>query len=51
RAFSSERLMTNHLQHQMSSRTFQSQTAIGSWFVTPLLPDLSSVASIVKSHM
>ncbi|CAE6455658.1 unnamed protein product, partial [Rhizoctonia solani] len=51
RAFSSGRLMINHLQHQMSSRTFQSQMAIGSWFGTPLLPNLSSVASIVKSYM
>ncbi|KDN47460.1 hypothetical protein RSAG8_03600, partial [Rhizoctonia solani AG-8 WAC10335] len=50
-AFSGGRLMINHLWHQMSSRTFQSQMAIGSWFGTCLLPDFHTVASIVKSHM
>ncbi|KAF8670475.1 hypothetical protein RHS04_08595 [Rhizoctonia solani] len=41
RAFSSGRLVINYIQHQMSSGTFQSQLAIGSWFGTPLVPDLS----------
>ncbi|KAG8687336.1 hypothetical protein FRC11_007416 [Ceratobasidium sp. 423] len=51
RAFSGGRLMINHLQHQMSSRTFQAQMAVGSWFGTPLLPNLSHVASIVEKNM
>ncbi|CUA75984.1 hypothetical protein RSOLAG22IIIB_01988 [Rhizoctonia solani] len=51
RAFSSGRLMINHLQHQVSSQTFQSQMAIGSWFGTPLLPNLHTVASIVQTRM
>ncbi|KAF8694339.1 hypothetical protein RHS03_08203, partial [Rhizoctonia solani] len=42
-AFSSGRLMINYIQHQMSSGTFQSQLAIGSWFGTPLVPDLSTL--------
>lgn len=51
RAFSGGRLMISHLQHQMSSRTFQAQMAIGSWFETPLLPGLSDVSRILEKHM
>ncbi|KAF8593507.1 hypothetical protein BDV93DRAFT_447964, partial [Ceratobasidium sp. AG-I] len=48
RAFSAGRLTINHLQHNMSSRTFQAKMAVGSWYNTPLLPDISSVASILE---
>lgn len=51
RAFSGGRLMINHLQHQMSSRTFQAQMAVGSWFQTPLMPNLTDVSNIISSHM
>ena len=51
RAFSNGRLMMNHLQHQMSSRTFQAQMAVGSWVNTPLLPDLTQAALAVEASM
>ncbi|KAG8698697.1 hypothetical protein FRC08_005760 [Ceratobasidium sp. 394] len=51
RAFSNGRLMVNHLQHQMSSRTFQAKMAVGSWVGTPLLPDLTAVAAAVQATM
>ncbi|QRV95405.1 hAT family dimerization protein [Ceratobasidium sp. AG-Ba] len=51
RAFSGGRLMINHLQHQMSAQTFQAQMAIGAWFGTPLLPDVSYATRIIEKHM
>ncbi|QRW12433.1 hAT family dimerization protein [Ceratobasidium sp. AG-Ba] len=51
RAFSGGRLMMNRLQHRMSTRTFQAQMAIGSWYGTPLLPELDKVAEIIEYHM
>ncbi|KAG8682294.1 hypothetical protein FRC11_015078 [Ceratobasidium sp. 423] len=51
RAFSSGRLTINHLQHQMSTRTFQAQMVIGSWFGTPLLPDINRAAAILETRM
>ncbi|QRV99250.1 hAT family dimerization protein [Ceratobasidium sp. AG-Ba] len=51
RAFSNGRLMVNHLQHQMSSRTFQAKMAVGSWVGTPLLPDLTAAATAVQATM
>ncbi|CAE7107559.1 unnamed protein product [Rhizoctonia solani] len=51
RAFSGGRLMINHLQHQMSSQTFQAQMAIGSWYKTPLLPDVSYATRILEQFM
>ncbi|KAG8694702.1 hypothetical protein FRC08_008314 [Ceratobasidium sp. 394] len=51
RAFSNGRLMVNHLQHQMSSRTFQAKMAVGSWVGTPLLPDLTTAAAAVQATM
>ncbi|KAF8602021.1 hypothetical protein BDV93DRAFT_413911, partial [Ceratobasidium sp. AG-I] len=47
RAFSSGRLMNNHLQHQMSSDTFCAKMAIRSWYETPLLPDVEDVAMLL----
>ncbi|QRV80101.1 hAT family dimerization protein [Ceratobasidium sp. AG-Ba] len=51
RAFSGGRLTINHLQHQMSVQTFQAQMAIGAWFGTPLLPDISYATRIIEKHM
>ncbi|QRV87680.1 hAT family dimerization protein [Ceratobasidium sp. AG-Ba] len=51
RAFSGGRLMIDHLQHQMSAQTFQAQIAIGAWFGTPLLPDVSYATRIIEKHM
>ncbi|QRV96254.1 hAT family dimerization protein [Ceratobasidium sp. AG-Ba] len=51
RAFSCGRLMVNHLQHQMSTRSFQAQMAVGSWYGTPLLPSLDDVAQKLEKHM
>ncbi|KAG8773826.1 hypothetical protein FRC12_002300 [Ceratobasidium sp. 428] len=51
RAFSGGRLMVNHLQHQMSTRSFQAQMAVGSWYGTPLLPSLDAVAQKLEKHM
>ncbi|QRV82985.1 hAT family dimerization protein [Ceratobasidium sp. AG-Ba] len=51
RAFSCGRLMVNHLQHQMSTRSFQAQMAVGSWYGTPLLPSLDDVAKKLEKHM
>ncbi|KAG8692108.1 hypothetical protein FRC08_010001 [Ceratobasidium sp. 394] len=51
RAFSGGRLMMNHLQHGMSTRSFQAQMAVGSWYGTPLLPELENAAQIIENHM
>ncbi|QRW00786.1 hAT family dimerization protein [Ceratobasidium sp. AG-Ba] len=51
RAFSNGRLMVNHLQHQMSSQTFQAKMAVGSWVGTPLLPDLTAAAAAIQATM
>ncbi|QRW04488.1 AC transposase [Ceratobasidium sp. AG-Ba] len=51
RAFSNGRLMVNHLQHQMSSRTFQAKMAVGSWVGTPLLRDLNAAAAAIQATM
>ncbi|KAF8606680.1 hypothetical protein BDV93DRAFT_553841 [Ceratobasidium sp. AG-I] len=50
-AFSNGQVMVNHLQHQMSSRTFQAQTAVGSWLNTPLLADLTKPTQAIQSRM
>ncbi|QRV75576.1 hAT family dimerization protein [Ceratobasidium sp. AG-Ba] len=50
RAFSCGRLMTNHLQHQMSSDTFRAKMALRLWYKTPLLPNNSNVASMFARH-
>ncbi|CCO38080.1 hypothetical protein BN14_12244 [Rhizoctonia solani AG-1 IB] len=51
RAFSGGRLMINHLQHQMSPQTFQAQMAIGAWYKTPPLPDLSYATRILEQFI
>ncbi|KAG9119856.1 hypothetical protein FRC07_004908 [Ceratobasidium sp. 392] len=51
RAFSAGRLTINHLQHNMSPATFEAKMAVGSWYGTPLLPDVSEVASVIAETM
>ncbi|KAG9119766.1 hypothetical protein FRC07_005051 [Ceratobasidium sp. 392] len=51
RAFSSGRLMTNHLQHQMSDDTFRAKMALRLWYKTPLLPEVSEVASLLANRL
>ncbi|KAG2060399.1 hypothetical protein BDR06DRAFT_855852, partial [Suillus hirtellus] len=51
RAFSGGRLQVNHLQHGISSQTFKAQVAVGSWFNTPLMPDLSVPTNIMRQKM
>ncbi|KAG9075222.1 hypothetical protein FRC06_010218 [Ceratobasidium sp. 370] len=50
-AFSNGRLMVGHLQHQMSTRTFQAKMAVGLWVGTPLLPDLTAATAAVQATM
>ncbi|KAG0693734.1 hypothetical protein DFH29DRAFT_1038046 [Suillus ampliporus] len=51
RAFSGGRLQVNHLQHGISSQTFKAQVAVGSWFNTPLMPDLGIATNIMRKKM
>lgn len=51
RAFSGGRLQVNHLQHGISSQTFKAQVAVGSWFNTPLMPDLEVATNIMRQKM
>lgn len=51
RAFSGGRLQVNHLQHGISLQTFKAQVAVGSWFHTPLMPDLSVATTIMREKM
>ena len=51
RAFSGGRLQVNHLQHQISSQSFKAQVAVGSWYDSPLLPSISSVAAIINDKV
>lgn len=48
RAFSSGRLMVNHLQHNMSSDSFRAQVAIGSWARAGQLPDYPALYTALK---
>ncbi|QRV80545.1 hAT family dimerization protein [Ceratobasidium sp. AG-Ba] len=50
RAFSCSRLMTKHIQHQMSTDTFGAKMALKSWYKTPLLPDVSDIASLLANR-
>ncbi|KAJ1303611.1 hypothetical protein OPQ81_011795 [Rhizoctonia solani] len=48
RAFSAGRLTINHLQHNMSPGTFEAKMTVGSWYDTPLLPDISELATVIE---
>ncbi|KAG9097700.1 hypothetical protein FRC06_007259, partial [Ceratobasidium sp. 370] len=37
--------------HNMSSQTFEAKMALGSWYNTPLLPDIEEVASVIAETM
>ena len=49
--FSAGWLTINNLQHNMSSETFEAKMAVGSWYGTPLLPEISDVAAIIRESM
>ncbi|CAE6404230.1 unnamed protein product [Rhizoctonia solani] len=51
RAFSAGRLTINRLQRNMSPSTFEAKMAVGSWYGTPPLPDISEVASVIEAGM
>ncbi|KAG2078639.1 hypothetical protein BDR04DRAFT_958398, partial [Suillus decipiens] len=51
RAFSGGRLQVNHLQHGISSQTFKAQVTVGSWFNTPLMPDLSAAIAVIHKKI
>ncbi|KAH7335919.1 hypothetical protein B0J17DRAFT_575400, partial [Rhizoctonia solani] len=50
-AFSAGQLTINHLQHNMSLETFKAKMAVGSWYGTPLLPEIFDVTSIIHESM
>ncbi|KAG2353393.1 hypothetical protein BDR07DRAFT_1283007 [Suillus spraguei] len=50
-AFSGGRLQVNHLQHGISSQTFKAQVSVGSWFNTPLMPDLGAATTIMHKKI
>ncbi|KAF8799650.1 hypothetical protein BYT27DRAFT_7120065, partial [Phlegmacium glaucopus] len=50
RAFSTGRRQVNFMQHNMSSQTFQSRMAVGSWVKTPLNPGLSKISKIIADQ-
>ncbi|CAE6452312.1 unnamed protein product [Rhizoctonia solani] len=48
RAFSGGRMSVNYRQHRTSLATFRAKMAVGSWFGTPLLPDVAEVLEMVE---
>ncbi|KAG8735701.1 hypothetical protein FRC11_003075 [Ceratobasidium sp. 423] len=50
RAFSGSRMAINYRQHRMSDMTFWAKMAVGSWFSTPLLPDIDDVHEIIEGR-
>lgn len=51
RAFSKGRREVNFMQHNMSSQTFKSEMAVGSWDGTPLMPDIQGAIAIMERKM
>lgn len=51
RAFSKGRREVNFMQHNMSSQTFKSEMAVGSWDGTPLMPDIRGAIAIMERKM
>ncbi|KAG9119566.1 hypothetical protein FRC07_005355, partial [Ceratobasidium sp. 392] len=48
RAFSGGRMAVNYRQHRMSLSTFRAKMALGSWYGTPLLPNIDEVEHILN---
>ncbi|CAE7137293.1 unnamed protein product [Rhizoctonia solani] len=48
RAFSGGRMSVNYRQHRTSLATFRAKMAVGSWFGTPLLSDVTEVLEMVE---
>lgn len=51
RAFSEGRREVNFMQHNMSSQTFKAEMAVGSWFGTPLMPNIEEAVRIIEAKM
>ncbi|KAF8593278.1 hypothetical protein BDV93DRAFT_447056, partial [Ceratobasidium sp. AG-I] len=47
RAFSGGRMAVNYRQHRMALSTFRAKMAVGSWYGTPLLPEIEEVKNIL----
>jgi hypothetical protein len=41
-------MAVNYRQHRMSLSTFQAKMAVGSWYGTPLLPEIDEVMHILN---
>ncbi|KAG8913623.1 hypothetical protein FRC02_005380 [Tulasnella sp. 418] len=50
RAISQGRLAANHLQHNVSSETFNAKMVLGSWYSTPLVPSVDVMGSIISGE-
>ncbi|KAF8750489.1 hypothetical protein RHS01_09219 [Rhizoctonia solani] len=48
RAFSGGRMSVNYRQHGTSLATFRAKMAVGSWFGTPLLSDVTEVVGMIE---
>ncbi|KAG9077535.1 hypothetical protein FS749_010569 [Ceratobasidium sp. UAMH 11750] len=48
RAFSSGRMAVNYRQHRMNLSTFRAKMALGSWYGTPLLPNIQEVVDVLN---
>ncbi|KAG9076095.1 hypothetical protein FRC06_009705, partial [Ceratobasidium sp. 370] len=48
RAFSSGRMAVNYKQHRMGLETFRAKMALGSWYGTPLLPNIQEVVEVLN---
>ena len=43
--------IVNHLQHCIGSQSFKAEAAVGSWYGTPLLPDIKIPTSTINNKM
>lgn len=43
-------MAVNYRQHRMSLSTFRAKMALGSWFGTPLLPNIEEVVEVMNSE-
>ncbi|KAL4080589.1 hypothetical protein J3A83DRAFT_4085103 [Scleroderma citrinum] len=50
-AFLGSLLQVNHLHHQINLQNFKAQVAVRSWYNSPLLPRISSVAAIINNKV
>ncbi|TEB22245.1 hypothetical protein FA13DRAFT_1921079, partial [Coprinellus micaceus] len=50
RAFSTGRRHVNFMQHNMTSNTFKSKVALGSWSDAPFFPKVQKLSEIIEKH-